>query len=478
MDALELLRLARADGVEVNVVDMDMEVRAYEDQRHWLDKLRPHKFAIIRHLLSEPSEAKLPLPDSYGPALVCMADVESRPINWLWRNRIARGRITLLVGMPGCGKSFVTCDLASRISTGTPWPDGEPCERGSSIFITAEDDPSDTIRPRLDAHLADVTRIHLLSGVKRVEKGETKELSFTLADVDVLAEALDSVADCRLVVVDPIGSFLGSRCDAHRDNEVRSVLAPIAKLAEQHGAAVLLIAHRRKGTATMADDMALGSRAFTGIARSVWHLSRDPDTPLRRLLLPGKSNLAAETTGLAFTIAGEPASVHWERDPVAMSADEALARENGGRAGGATTAEGEAVDWLHNRLADGPQPAKETKEAASADGISSRTLDRAKRKLNVQAAPDGYRGPWVWRLPDELPHTECADDGPEFAEYAKENILAHSGETVAHSDVPSPHCPHCGSTELRQTPIHEGRSARLDCTKCGHTIDFPIWQSA
>jgi putative DNA primase/helicase len=440
--------------------------------------LKPYKLAILRHLRGEPQEADLPPPDSYGPAIVCMADVESRPVNWLWRNRIARGRITLVVGMPGCGKSFVTCDLASRISTGTPWPDGEPCERGRTIFITAEDDPHDTIRPRLDAHHADVSRIHLLSGVKRVEKGETKELSFTLTDVDILEEALLKVPECRLVVVDPIGSFLGRRCDAHRDNEVRAVLAPIAKLAEQYETAMLLVAHRRKGAATSADDLALGSRAFTGLARSVWHLSRDPETPLRRLLLPGKSNLAAETTGLAFTIAGEPASVHWERDPVAMSADEALARENGGRTGGTSTAEDEAVDWLRARLADGPQPAKDTKDAASADGIASRTLDRAKRKLNVRAAPDGYRGPWVWRLPDELSHTEYANDGPEFAECAKENTLAHSGETVAHSDDPSPHCPRCGSTELRQTPIHEGQSARLDCTKCWHTIDFPIWQSA
>src|SRR5690606_14589208 len=130
-------------------------------------------------------------------------------------------------------------------------------------------------------------------------------------------------------VVDPIGSFLGGNTDAHRDNEVRGVLAPVAKLAEKSGPAVLVVAHRRKSAGSIADDLALGSRAFTGIARAVWHLSRDNENKTRRLLLPGKNNLAPEGNGLAFTIAGDPAVVVWERDPVAMSADDALAKEDG-----------------------------------------------------------------------------------------------------------------------------------------------------
>ncbi|MCO6047950.1 AAA family ATPase [Aeoliella sp. ICT_H6.2] len=482
MDAVELLHKAQADGVVVHVVDSELEIEADEDKRHWLAKLRPHKPAILRHLKGEPDEAQLPdspmsPADGYGPSLVCFADVDPRPINWLWRGRIARGRITLLVGRPGEGKSFVTCDLASRISTGTPWPDGEPCERGTVIFITAEDDPHDTIRPRLDAHSADVNNIHLLKGSQRVENGKTTELIFTLSDVEILEQALRQVPDCRLIVIDPIGSFLGGRCDAHRDNEVRSVLAPIAKLAEQRGAAVLMVAHRRKGTAQSADDTALGSRAFTGLARSVWHLSRDPDDDQRRLLLPGKSNLAASTTGLAFTIAGEPASVHWDDEPVQMSADDALARETG-NATGEMSALDEAVAWLAEYLATGPHPGKAVRKAAEADGIANRTLDRARGKLRVIAEPDGFGGPWVWRLPDD-PATDCANNAPESTEYAKENALAHTGETVAHSgetDVPA--CSRCGSIVLREVPIHDGRSIRRDCSCCGKTVDFSVWQPA
>jgi RecA-family ATPase len=219
------------------------------------------------------------------------------------------------------------------------------------ILISAEDDPADTIRPRLDAHGADARKVHLLSAVRRVDKdGQSSEVMFTLADVAALEAALKTRPDCRLIVVDPIGSFLGGRTDAHRDNEVRSVLAPVARLAEKYGPAVLVVAHRRKSTGDSADDLALGSRAFTAIARAVWHLSRDGKDKARRLLLPGKNNLAIEGGGLAFTITGAPPALAWERDPVSMSADEALAVENDDKAdsesGPEPEARNQAADWL------------------------------------------------------------------------------------------------------------------------------------
>jgi len=333
------------------------------------------------------------------PVLVTMADIEARSIDWLWPQRIAAGRLSLLVGRPGCGKSFLTCDVASRVSTGTPWPDDSPCPRGSVILICAEDDPADTVRPRLDAHRADVSRIHLLRAVKRTDDaGRETEVMFSLADIDALETALQRCDDCRLVVVDPIGSFLGGKTDAHRDNEVHGVLAPIAALAEKHGTAVLVVCHTRKASSASADDTTMGSRAFTGIARSVWHLSRDGDDKNRRLLLPGKSNIAPEQGGLAFSIGGEPTAVHWEKDPVAMTADDALALANG--TGGESSSLEEATRWLHETLDVGPMPAKELKELSKADGLSLRTLERAKAKLGVVACPECFGGPWVWKLPE------------------------------------------------------------------------------
>ena len=161
------------------------------------------------------------------PVLIRMSDVQTRGVDWLWPGRIPAGRATLLVGRPGEGKSFVTMDWASRVSTGTPWPDGTACPRGSVILISGEDDPRDTLRPRLDAHDADTSRIHLLA-MKRLQTpdGNTQEVMFTLDDVTTLENAIQQVSDCRLIIIDPIGSFIGAKTDAHRDNEVRGVLAP------------------------------------------------------------------------------------------------------------------------------------------------------------------------------------------------------------------------------------------------------------
>ncbi|MFQ5732842.1 MAG: AAA family ATPase, partial [Planctomycetaceae bacterium] len=331
-----------------------------------------------------------------GPVLRCLADIEARPINWLWPRRIPAGRITLLVGRPGEGKSFLTCDLAARISTGTPWPDGSTCSRGSVLLVTAEDDPSDTIRPRLDAHHADVRRVHILTAVRHAdENGDVTEVMFTLRDVAALEAALKTLPDCRLIVIDPIGSFLGGGTDAHRDNEVRSVLAPVAQLAEKYGVAVLVVAHVRKTLAAYADDMALGSRAFTGIARAVWHLTHDREHKLRRLLLPGKCNLAAQQTGLAFTIGGDPPSLCWEREPVDLTADDRVAEDLRPKRGPDPEAQNEAQVFLRQALADGPRLVKDIRsEALDAHGIGKRTLDRAKKSIGVVAYRPEIPGPW------------------------------------------------------------------------------------
>jgi hypothetical protein len=224
----------------------------------------------------------------------------------------------------------------------------------------------------------------------------------TLADLDAIEQALTQLPDCKLIVVDPIGSFLGGKTDAHRDNEVRGVLAPIAKLAEKYGVAVLVVAHRRKSPGAIADDLALGSRAFTGIARAVWHLTRDTENKSRRLLLPGKNNLAAEGDGLAFTIIGGPPRIVWERDPVAMRADDALAVEHEhheAKPGPKPGTRNRAVEWLRDLLKAGPMPAANVKEEAKNAGYAWRTAHRAKDALGVKPFRREFSGEWFWDLP-------------------------------------------------------------------------------
>ena len=341
-----------------------------------------------------------------GPILTCLADVEPVEVRWLWPGRVPLGRITLLVGRPGEGKSLLTTYMASRVTTGSPWADGTVCPKGSVVLISAEDDPADTIRPRLDAHYADVKRVHLLSMVRKIgTDGGRQDVMFTLADLASLEAALGKCPDCRLIVIDPIGSFLGVKTDAHRDNEVRGVLAPLAKLAEKHGVAVVVVAHRRKSAGGFADDLALGSRAFTGIARAVWHLARDGENKRRRLLLPGKNNLAPEGNGLAFTIIGDPPTIVWERDPVAMTADDALASENVSqekKPGPKPEARNKARDWLRDLLRTGPMEAGKVKIEATDAGYAWRTVQRAKDELGIKPDRHQFGGAWIWKLPPEV----------------------------------------------------------------------------
>ncbi len=396
-----------------------------------------------------------------GPVMLCLADVQATPVNWLWPGRMPLGRITLLVGRPGEGKSFLTTDMASRVTTGSPWPDSSECPHGSVILVSAEDDPADTIRPRLDAHGADASRVHLLAAVRRQgDGGKLYESMFTLADLPALEAALQRVPDCKLIVIDPIGSFLGGGTDAHRDNEVRGVLAPVAKLAEQYGPAVLIVAHRRKSAGDFADDTALGSRAFTGIARATWHLSRDKDDKHRRLLLPGKNNLGPEGTGLAFSIGGEPAALHWERDPVSMSADEGMAIEAEREKPGPDADEQDrAVAWLRAALADGPRPARDLMdEAREGEGIAKRTLERARQNIGIIAYRPTNPGPWYWRLPG---HEHTATPQEHTANVSKGGQLG--GVAV------------CPKTSEKQEILGAGEAHRQDSFLGGVPADPTGW---
>jgi putative DNA primase/helicase len=358
------------------------------------------------------------------PKLVCMQDVAPREISWLWENRFAAGRVTLIVGMPGCGKSFVTCDMAARVSTGNVWPDGTPCKQGNVLFITAEDDPADTIRPRLDAHGADVSRVHLLQGkLLPNDNGEDDEVCVSLQDVVLIEKSMLQIGDVRLIVIDPIGSFMGGGVDSHRDTEVRSVLTPIAKLAEQSGAAVVMVAHRRKGNTGSADDSALGSRAFVGLARSVWHLSKDIDDPERRLFLNGKNNLAKEQEGLAFRISD--GRVDWEVNPVTVTADEQFAAERMIPDGESRSVLDDAVAWLEQALTIGEMPATDILKKAKKDGISESTLRRASKRLGVVHSRLGFQQPVRWSLPND---GQAGHTLPNETIVGQQNMLDKYGE--------------------------------------------------
>lgn len=419
--AQNVASLLHAGAREVRILELPNLANAGDDVVDWIADLRAQGLddASIAERLSslegtpyahEPSTDGSPRKQvqnspRYEPVLVTLADVEPQEVDWLWQNRIPVGRITLLVGAPGTGKSFLTCDLAARVSMGLSFPDGSPCVVGDIILLSGEDDPADTIRPRLDAHGANVDRVHILTGRRRTGDQDDRELSISLQDLDAIELALQKQPGTRLLVVDPIGSYLGRDVDAHRDNEIRSVLAPLAALAKEYGVALLVVAHRRKDSKGSADSAALGSVGIPGIARSVWHLSKAPGAPDKRLFLPGKQNLAAEPTGLSFRLVGEgtAARVTWDSEPVHMTADEALAAEQAQQPqprGPKPVKEEQAREWLRNFRGGGAHPAKEVRDSAELAGFAARTIQRAAKTIGIRQERDQLGGSWTWYWPD------------------------------------------------------------------------------
>ncbi len=332
-----------------------------------------------------------------GIDTVCMADVESRPVTWLWPGRIALGKVTLLVGDPGLGKSTLALDLAARVTRALAMPAcSQASTAGQVLIVTAEDALEDTIRPRLEAAGADLKRVHAVRAV-RVREGERCFcLTEDLRDLERKAGELDEL---RLLLFDPVSAFMGAT-DAHKNADVRRVLAPLAALAERHRCAVLAISHLTK-TQGPAQDRAQGSVAFVAAARATWYVTKDRQDPERRLLVQGKNNLG-DAQALAFRIQTSfgPANttvprIEWEPEPVSITADEALAPEDSGE----ERSELERVsEWLVAELESGPVQSKELFRAAKESDISAKALYRARKRLGARIRKDSTRGPWIWEL--------------------------------------------------------------------------------
>lgn len=347
-----------------------------------------------------------------GPEAISVriSDVVPVPIEWLIPNKVPFGKITLLAGQPGLGKSFLTIDLISRVTTGGEVPgnhDGECIADGSVVLLSAEDDLADTIRPRLDSAGADTTRVHVLTTMKV----DGRFMPFDLSYLASLESLIVRIGDVKLLVVDPVASYVGTRTDDHRNNQLRGVMEPLAEMAARLKIAVLVVTHLNKGTSSDSINRVTGSMAYVALARAAWLLIRDPDDHGRRLFLSIKNNLAPEPWGLAFRIID--GRISWEDDPVRMTANDALRetsqRDHGGEAQ-APDRSVQVTEWLQQILADGAEVASETVfSSGRAKGFSKRSLFEAKERLGIRARPGTYQGKWTWALPPQEP----ADVPPE-----------------------------------------------------------------
>lgn len=358
--------------------------------------------------LAREKAAELSGPKEAGALIVCAANVKPEPVRWLWPGRIALGKVTLLVGDPGLGKSLITAAMTGHVTRGTAWPvDRSPCPSGDVLILSAEDDPADTIRPRLDAAGADASRVYLLKAIRGFDakSGELQTRMFSLKrDLEFLSAELARLRNVRLVIVDPLSAYLDGT-DSHTNADVRALLAPLAELAARHGVAIVAVSHLNKGGQQSALYRVTGSLAFVAAARAVYAVLKDPNDPQRRLILPVKNNLAPDSSGVAYAIGTADNSapvVEWEPEPVTITAEQALAPAE---ADEERSERDDAADWLRDALAEGSRRVPELMKDARAYGFSERTMQRARRAVGAVVEREGFGGHCRWSIPANPAHT-------------------------------------------------------------------------
>jgi putative DNA primase/helicase len=338
-----------------------------------------------------------------GLEIVCLADVTPKKIDWLWENWIAIGKVSTLAGDGGRGKSTILCDVTARTTNADEWPDGaKATPAGSVLILAAEDDVDDTIAPRLIAAGANMSRVFVIRAVK---KGDEARRSFSLqADLALLEAEIEARDNVRLVIIDPVSSYLG-KVDSHKNAEVRSVLEPLAEMAARKRVAVVCNNHFSKAGGS-ANSRIIGSVAFLNQSRAAFIVTPDAEDETRLLLMPSKMNIAPIKHGLAYRIEGRfieeeifTSRILWESTPITITADEALAAH--AEDDESRTAGSEAEEFLREKLRSGPVSAKEGEEHARMVGIAPRTLKRARKKLGVVAEKASLKEGWTWRLPIE-----------------------------------------------------------------------------
>jgi hypothetical protein len=341
----------------------------------------------------------------------CASDIRPEPISWFWPGRIAIGKLTLVAGQPGLGKSQLTAFLAAATTASVALPCDEGlAPLGSVIILSAEDDPADTQVPRLLAAGADCRRVHIISAVR--EKDAAGNKTFNLAaDLDLLETEMDRIGDVSLITIDPLSSYLG-KVDSHKNGEVRGVLEMVAEMAARRRVAVVGVTHFNKGDGT-AINKVIGSIAFVAASRAAFMVAADPEDDSRRLFIGMKNNIGRTAGGLAFRVAQLPVGdnrdilapyIVWDHEHVSgATADQILAAES---EKDSSPSRIEAEEFLRDALASGPRLAKAIEEEAKEAGISWRTVRRAQKRLGIRPerkaeAGDGLgqAGRWWWSLP-------------------------------------------------------------------------------
>ncbi|MDD2768395.1 MAG: AAA family ATPase [Methylococcus sp.] len=338
-----------------------------------------------------------------GLALVQGSSIQPKPIRWLWPGWLAKGKLHVIAGQPGTGKTSIALALAATVTAGGRWPDGTGTEAGNVLVWSGEDDFHDTLAPRLLASGADLARCFFV-GEMRSQEGRRP---FDPAqDMPALARAAREVGDIRLIVVDPIVSAIAGV--GHKNAETRRGLAPLVELAARLDCALLGISHFSKGTAGRDPlERVTGSLAFGALARIVFAaFKQSEEDGGGRCFCRVKSNIGPDDGGFAYDLSIEDLEGHpgvtasyvaWG-EAVEGSARALLARAEASGSPDEASALEEACGFLAELLAEGPVATIKLQQEAEALGIAEKTLRRARKKLDLTVTKRGMEGGWFWSM--------------------------------------------------------------------------------
>ena len=357
------------------------------------------------------------------------SDIKSEKLVWLWEHRVAKGAINMIAGLPAEGKSTIALDLAARITRGDELPcGGGMTEQGAVLIMSAEDLEKQTIIPRLAAAGAVLSQVFIVDAMVNEKDKANKRLLSLASDLEKICGLIEKLKgdgiNVKLVIIDPISAYVGEG-DGHKNTQMRALLTPLSKSAEQHKFGVVLISHYKKNAeGTNALYRVTDSLAFVASCRGVLLTAKEQDDdgkPTgRKLLLNGKPSLIPEgTPGLAYktestAVALDDGStqnlprIKWDGF-VNITPDEAMAAGPG--AGGQDKLD-RAVEFLETLLADAPMPEKQVHKRAFGQRITKATLRRAKKKLGVISTCSGYQSDWWWTLvpPDRTPQQPASPE--------------------------------------------------------------------
>jgi putative DNA primase/helicase len=349
--------------------------------------------------------------------LIGGSEISPRPVEWIWRDWLAAGKTHIMAGIAGTSKTTLAMKIAATITTGGTFPDGQNALSGSVLILTLEDDPNDTLAPRLIAAGADMTKVHFVQALLDHSTGE--EYYFDPSEhLEYLQSAIVGLSDVRLLIVDPIVSVVAS--DSHKNTEVRRSLQALVDLAQETRCAVLGITHLSKGSnGSSPVERVSGSIAFGAVVRLVMFVAKREeelaDDAPERVVCRVKSNLGPDDGGFSYCVEQVPVENHpgieasvikWGDRLEGSARDILKLVEASSETGRAPTQKQSAKDFLFDLLRDGPLPQFLVEDEAKQQGISIATLRRAKKEMSIKVRKIGGRygvekQGWTWELPDQ-----------------------------------------------------------------------------